>query len=116
MNTFFYDKIKEFVGSFGSKPNKAEEASLTMLSLSSDYAKENDLLAALSVQYCKKLLELADGVDETTGKPISAAKAEIAAQGSSEYEAYILQKAKVQGVLRCVDSLDLLTRGIISDK
>lgn len=107
--TAIYDEFLEgYEKSGGASP---EQVGITIVKLAQVYTAMNTAAAGCEMGFNRKFAELANGVD-STGKAISAAKAEIEARASTAYEAHDLARRELESIEMAINALKALQRGL----
>ena len=92
-----------------------EEVGKIIAILAQYFGDKNLMLAEKENTFRKKAAETINGVDPSTLKPISAAKAEILTDATLEAEEYRLAKAHLENINQYLNALKSLQKGIISE-
>ena len=111
----YMEEFDDFMNKYISGTTSGEEAGALIARLAQYYCEKNMGLATRDVSYNKKYSELADSIDEITGKPISMAKAEIMTKATDEYGRYLEAKIHIQNLEQCINSLKSLQKGILNE-
>ena len=79
------------------------------------FGHHNVVLGRALKHYNEKAKEIYSSTDEQTGKPLSAAKAEILAAATPEGAAYQEAKIHVQNIEQNINALKALQRGVLNE-
>lgn len=93
----------------------AGEVGEAIARMSNYFTRHNVILGRTLKMFNKKSQEIYSMSDPATGKPISAAKAEILAAATDEGAAYQEAKIHVQNIEQNINALKALQRGVLNE-
>lgn len=93
----------------------AGEVGEAIARMSNYFSRHNIILGRTLKMFNKKAQEIYSQNDAGTGKPISAAKAEIIAAATEEAAAYQEAKIHVQNIEQNINALKALQRGVLNE-
>lgn len=114
--TNYREEFKAFVQSMESgAPVPAENVGRLIVKLASYFSDAITTMVKAEYAYNKKLAQLEQGVDETSGKPLSSTKAEALAKATPEYLDYATAKGETVSLEQCINSCKALQKSLQND-
>ena len=108
-------EYNEFIETYEAGTTSGEAVGIIIIRLVQYFAEKNMALGKCDKRYSAVLAKSVDSVDELTGKPMSAAKAEIIAKATEESYSYIAEKIHLQNIEQMINALKALQKGIMNE-
>jgi len=93
-----------------------EEVGLTIAILAQHFGTKNIIMAGKENMLRTVAAKIINGSDTNTGKPISAAKADVLIADTPEAREHRLAKTHLENLVQFINSLKSLQKGLINEK
>ena len=104
----------DFLKAYTSGQTTGEEVGAVISQLAQCFSAMSQQAVKTEFMFNKKHAALVDGVDEA-GKAVSAAKAEVIAKASDEYNAYNESRKELAAIENEINALKSLQRGVMNE-
>lgn len=111
----YMQEYEKFINDYKMAEMSGEETGLLIAKMTLYFSQYNNSLRHALRNYSIITRDFQMGVDETTGKPISSAKAETLAAATDQADKYNEMKIHVNNLQEIVNSLKSLQRGQINE-
>lgn len=115
MDHDYLTEYEEFMNRFKLTEVSGEEVGVLVMRMAHYFAKYNVRYANALRAFRIRAQEISNTTDATTGKAITAAKAEVAADSTEEAAAYELARVHVQNIEQAINALKALQRGVLQE-
>ena len=111
----YVEVYEDFMANYNVGQTSGEVVGETIAILAQHYCSHNMMLGKTDQRYNKIMADLADKVDEGTGKMISVAKADILAKATKEYNDNFVTKINLQNIEQILNALKALQKGVLQE-
>lgn len=111
----YVSEYAEFMEGFKAREVAGEEVGELIAKFGYYFAGYNIRMINALKTYSEIRAAYMSGLDETTGKPMSAAKAETMSDATPEAAKYYLARAHVQNIEQCINALKALQKGVLNE-
>ena len=111
----YIEMYEKFMDSFKRGEVKGDEVGELIARMGSHYARYNIRLKNALRAFTLVKRDVANTVDEQTGKSITSTKAEVIAAATTESAQYEEARAHVQNIEQYLNALKALQRGVINE-
>lgn len=111
----YMQEYEKFINDYKFTEINGEETGLLIAKMAMYFSRYNMSLRHALRNYSIITRDFQIGVDETTGKPISSAKAETMAAATEQADKYQEAKVDVANIQEMINSLKALQRGQINE-
>jgi len=111
----YQQEYNEFVANYKLRQISAEEVGEVIARMAQYYGEKNNILCSCSEGLSKKSAMIVQSEDESTGKPISVAKAEILIKATDESTLYEQVKTDLQNIEQYINALKALQKGVLNE-
>lgn len=115
MDKDYLTEYDEFMNRFKLTEVSGEEVGVLVMRMAHYFARYNVRYGNALRTFRIKAQEISNTSDPATGKPITAAKAEVAADATDEAAAYEESRIHIQNIEQFLNSLKALQRGVLQE-
>jgi hypothetical protein len=109
--TFYED----FMEHYSSGQTSGEEVGAAIAKLAAYYCSYNNIKEVYAGDFFKKAAEIIQQADEGTGKPMSAAKADVLTKATEEYHKFSEFQTHIENIEQYINALKSLQRGVLNE-
>jgi len=112
----YAQEFSSFMSNYKNDDSVTGERVGHMVAVMSQYFTEYNLkYAEAQIRANKIAASYESSVDETTGKPLSSAKAKVLTSATSEYAEELRAKADVENIEQDINALKSLQKGVLNE-
>ena len=111
-----YEEVyNQFIEDYTSSEMTGEGIGRVIVQMAHFYSQHNSELSKATRVYYKERVEIANSVDEVTGKPMAVGKAEIVAQATDNFAKYNEEKRNVENIEQMINALKSLQKSVLQE-
>jgi len=111
----YQKEYKEFIDGYSREVVDAEGVGELICRMAQYFSETNTSLSSLESRLNQLAATTIKQTDENSGKPISAAKADVLVKASEEYRNYAIAKGHLENISQMINSLKSLLRGLTNE-
>ena len=109
-------EYSQFMANYTKGQTSGEEVGYVIAKLAQYFCEKNQLAGITELQFHRVFANIANQIDEASGKPLSMAKAEILAKATPEAEAYGKERVHLENIEQAIGALKSLQKGILNER
>ena len=106
---------EDFMDKYTAGQTGGEEVGAAIAKLASYYCNYNNIKEVYGASFFRKAAELIQQTDETTGKAISAAKADVLTKATDEYHQFSKFQTHIENIEQYINALKSLQKGVLQE-
>jgi hypothetical protein len=106
---------EDFMAHYSAGQTSGEEVGAAIARLAGYYCSYNNIKEVHGMNFFRRAGEIYSQTDETTGKAISAAKAEVLVKDTPEYTKFSEYQTHIENIEQYINALKSLQKGVLNE-